>query len=485
VAEQSLTDLWEGRAIEKMRSALTDYDFSNGCNICEWQITGGNYRSSGPAMYEDFALSPAEIQWPQIMGFALSNACNFECIMCSGENSSLIRSRREGLPPLPRMYADRFFEDLKPFLRNLKRAMFHGGEPFLMPECFRIWDMMISEGLNIPCHVTTNASVYSSRIERVLDSLPMSLSISMDGVTRKTQESIRVNCDFDEFMQNIDRFHNHSKRRGFHLAFNFCLMRQNWHEFGDLLLFAEELGRNVFVNTVVSPESCDIQTLPREELKDIVAQLHRQGQQLKGRLRINQSVWDEQLALLEASSRAQAEDALVQIRSEISAELPSGNTSRAVVADATKFADAGQLEEALQELSKLDPGNPLYYEGLVLRASAHRRMGNSELAEIEVANAIRISRKPHLALVERARLRSDQRRYAEALADLDEAILGCGEHETNRHSKYSALVVQGRVYHRMGDSEKAASVFRQVALFSPLQAEALLELQALGNLAED
>lgn len=66
-----------------------------------------------------FAELPVEgpdPDWPRQMEFSVSNTCNLQCVMCNGEWSSSIRSQREGLPPLPKVYDDAFFDGLRDFL---------------------------------------------------------------------------------------------------------------------------------------------------------------------------------------------------------------------------------------------------------------------------------------------------------------------------------------------------------------------------------
>jgi MoaA/NifB/PqqE/SkfB family radical SAM enzyme len=201
VARERLGDIWKGGKIDTLRRALIDYRFEGGCTFCEWQIAGGNYEGAFTSVYEEYPVQSMEPEWPAVIEFAGSNTCNFECVMCSGEFSSLIRVGREGLPPLPAMYSDAFFEDLRQFLPHLRMAKFLGGEPFLATECFRIWDTILEEGLRTPCHVTTNGSQYNGKVERVLDALPVSLSVSLDGATKKTVESIRINCDYDRLLE--------------------------------------------------------------------------------------------------------------------------------------------------------------------------------------------------------------------------------------------------------------------------------------------
>ena len=206
VRKQRLDEIWKGGKISTLREALADYRFETGCEFCEWQIVGGAYRDAYPVIFEELPVESMEPEWPAMIEFAGSNTCNFECVMCYGELSSSIRAHRDGLPPLPKVYSEQFFQDLCKYLPYLRRAKFLGGEPFLASECFRIWDMMIEDGLKTPCHVTTNGSQYNAKVERVLEALPVSISVSIDGATKETLEKVRVNARYEELMENVHRF---------------------------------------------------------------------------------------------------------------------------------------------------------------------------------------------------------------------------------------------------------------------------------------
>jgi sulfatase maturation enzyme AslB (radical SAM superfamily) len=80
--------------------------------------------------------------------------------------------------------------------------------------------------------VTTNGTLYDARVERVLENLPVNLSISIDGLTKATYESIRVNSTYENVMKNLHRFNcyahgdtdRHHTKRMPHLQLNYCVM---------------------------------------------------------------------------------------------------------------------------------------------------------------------------------------------------------------------------------------------------------------------
>ena len=289
--KDNIDEMWQGARMKLLRDALASNEFGPGCEHCENQIRDGSLANPPMRRFDEFDIPSAAPQWPQEMEFSISNACNLECIMCRGVHSSAIRAHREKLPPLPRLYSDEFLDSLRKYLPHLKRAKFLGGEPFLVVEYFRLWNMMIAEGLTIPCHVTTNGTQYNAKIERVMDALPMSFAVSLDGATKETVESIRVNANYEQQLEILNRFREYTRTRRTYLSLTFCFMRQNWHEFGDYCLFADEWDCNVWVNTVTDPPQFGVYNLPAEDLRKILKTMEEQASRLDSLLKRNRSVW--------------------------------------------------------------------------------------------------------------------------------------------------------------------------------------------------
>jgi MoaA/NifB/PqqE/SkfB family radical SAM enzyme len=297
VAESSLSDIWFGERANQLRAALAVGDYRTGCHACAQEVIRGNDDVVFARLF-DHLEAPGADGLPTEIWFSMSNTCNLQCVMCRGEWSSSIRAQREGLPALPAVYDDRFFDELRGFLPPLRKANFLGGEPFLERETFRVWDLMIEMGSRTPCNVTTNGTQWNRRIERVLDSLPMSITVSIDAATARTYESIRVGADYGSVIENIRRFHSRAERNGTDFTLTFCLMSVNWFEFADHLLFAESLGCTTGVNLVPEPVEFDIERLPADELRDVVAEMERQEATRLQHLVLNRPVWDAHLTRL-------------------------------------------------------------------------------------------------------------------------------------------------------------------------------------------
>lgn len=330
VGEIPLAEMWRGDRIRRLREAVERDDLSYACSRCAEEIVGGNLHGALAVGFDQFTAQPLP-EWPTRMEFALSTRCNLQCVMCAGEFSSAIRTRREGLPPLPEPYGEAFLAELDPFLGHLEQARFLGGEPFLAEINFRIWERMVEQGLQVDCNVTTNGTCWTPRVERVLESLPFSIGVSIDGATRTTVESIRAGASFDEVMANLARFVAYRDRTGGSLSLTFCLMAQNVHEFVDYLLMAEDLGCQVYVNTVRQPPEYSLYCLPTDELTLVVDRLDERADRTRHRLTINRSVLDEQLERLHGCLAERAADPAEFV--EVAAVRRRGEDLLALVTD--------------------------------------------------------------------------------------------------------------------------------------------------------
>lgn len=297
VADQPLTEIWRGHRARELRRAMVDYDLGRGCNFCQWQVAEDIDGGAFAVEFDSLAITEPDPDWPRQLEFELSNTCNLACIMCNGDLSSTIRSRRERLPPMPKVYGNAFFEDLREFLPHLERAAFLGGEPFLAAEAYRVWALLLEVGSVIPCTVVTNGTQWNDRVERVLEAFPVSITVSIDGATAATFERIRLGASFAEVMANLGRFRAYTRDRGTDLHVAFCLMRENWHEFADLLLLADALDVPVRVNTVTDPVH-GLAQLSLDELAPIVSSLDVRDGGVRSQLRRNREVWSTELARL-------------------------------------------------------------------------------------------------------------------------------------------------------------------------------------------
>ncbi len=270
----SVDEIWQGAAVAQLRAALNKFDFSMGCQGCLTQIECKNYAAAKATPYDSLHLNDNGL--PSDMQFELINTCNLECVMCSGEFSSLIREKREKLPKIAAVYDDAFVQQLIPFIPHLKQAQFYGGEPFLIPLYFTIWELMqrINPAINI--RVQTNATLLNSRLKAILEQGRFTINVSLDAADKATYESIRVNADFDVVMHNLQWFANYAAQRGLNFGISACAMQNNVHQLPDLAKLCNSLQASLYIHPLITPHHLSLRAMQPAQLNIIVENLLQQ-----------------------------------------------------------------------------------------------------------------------------------------------------------------------------------------------------------------
>jgi MoaA/NifB/PqqE/SkfB family radical SAM enzyme len=267
--KESLEQIWFGKAAERLRTALQNNNFSLGCQSCEKLIAVGNRAASGAAQYDYLNNHAQRGGFPTMLDFEIDSTCNLECVMCSGEYSSSIRKNREHAPKYASPYNDEFVKQLETFIPHLSEARFVGGEPFLIPLHFKIWDRMVELNPSMVINVLTNATVLNERIKTLIDNANFKISVSIDSLVKETYERIRINANFEEVRSNFRYFKAAMDEKGHVMNFNLCPMRQNWHEIPDYFQFCSDNNIQAVLHTVEFPNHCSLWNLPPSELEKI------------------------------------------------------------------------------------------------------------------------------------------------------------------------------------------------------------------------
>lgn len=295
VDQDRLGDVWRGERMDALRRALELGDPSLGCMDCALDEAEGRRELSHAAHYDRWDGRAGA--WPLRLEFAMSNNCNLMCVHCNGELSSAIRSRREGLPPVPDRYGEQFFTDVRDFLEHVEVTAFLGGEPFLGRHARRIWDDMIDIGRPVEVNVTTNGTIWNAQVERYLTELRMNVAISIDSVERGTFEAVRVGAAFDQVRATRDRMFEVVQGYGGAFAINHCLMRENAHQLYRMLADADENGMRVEVIPVSYPARHSVFRVPHPERVALVESLREEAAR-NGDLRLNGGAFEAALVAM-------------------------------------------------------------------------------------------------------------------------------------------------------------------------------------------
>ncbi len=185
-------------------------------------------------------------------------SCNLACRMCT------VPQRENGTDIKAGALA---FEDFLRWLDQmpaLEELQLQGlGEPMLNRAFFDMIEAATARGIRVTSN--TNLTLLTpARAARCVTSGLAALSVSLDGATAATYESIRLNGRFDRFVRNLDRLMTARRRarsRTPDVRLVLVLMRQNMHEVPALVRLAAEHGVDgVLVQRLAHP--LDEPTLP-------------------------------------------------------------------------------------------------------------------------------------------------------------------------------------------------------------------------------
>jgi len=313
ISNNSIKDIWFSGSINEIRKQHSTCDLSISCGFCENLLNSASYKTALINKYEHYAFSKSK--YPKIMEFELSNKCNLACIMCDANLSSSIEKKEKNEITENKFYKEKFFEELKEFIPHLQLAEFTGGDPFMIEEYYRIWDMIVE--LNPKCKIliTTNANTMNPRIEELMNKHKnLNFNISIDSLEKENYEKIRVNGNFDYAIKNIQKFINYCKKNKTHLNILVCPLSKNAHELGDFVNFANKNKICVYYHTVIKPKELSLKYLAKDELIRIINNLNTYNFPKRNQKQIiNKQNFENLIELL----KTWAIDSEVKIESEI------------------------------------------------------------------------------------------------------------------------------------------------------------------------
>ena len=174
----------------------------------------------------------------------LINKCNLRCQFCYYSDPKIAAR------PTKTVSLDTFDQWLHRLGPNIKEIVLScGDEPFMAPRFIDILKTVSTFGDSLDVGLCTNAMLMSPRIRAALIEYGLTYIIfSMDGVTKKTLERIRVKSDYERIVGNIKalkKLRDRANARYPRFLFNYVIMRSNLHETLDFLDMCKELGADL------------------------------------------------------------------------------------------------------------------------------------------------------------------------------------------------------------------------------------------------
>jgi len=250
-----------------LNNTLKNQDFTKGCKHCLNLIESSNFHGVESRLYD--GLKQNKNGYPSEMIFELDNTCNLECIMCNGTFSSSILKNRENKKYKSGPYDKAFVKQLIPYLKQLEVAKFLGGEPFLIPLHYDIWEEIIKHNKSCAINLQTNGTVFNNKIASLLERGKFQIGISIDSLQKERFEQIRKNANFDHVLENLEKFISYSRRHNTFVNLSVCPMKQNRDEIPEIVQFCNDKGIFIYFNTVYT-KGYDLRELKSETLKSLI-----------------------------------------------------------------------------------------------------------------------------------------------------------------------------------------------------------------------
>ncbi|MCC6278512.1 MAG: radical SAM protein [Oligoflexia bacterium] len=275
--KNTLSEIWNGSKCTELQEAMTEGNLSKGCWLCERQLEAENFQGVHARDYDKYGIGKITKNslMPQIFEFETSNVCNLECLMCNGYFSSSIRRNRERLEPLQNPYDDAFIEQIEPFIAHLAAAKFLGGEPFLNPLYYKIWDLIININPRIETVITTNGTILNDKTREMLYKLKPAITVSCDSLDKSTYEKIRRNASYDLMRTNLEFFIELTRSNNKGMSLAVCPMRENWKTLPEIYEFCNDRQVYMGINTVIWPQEVSFKFMPKDEIKEVLDYLRR------------------------------------------------------------------------------------------------------------------------------------------------------------------------------------------------------------------
>lgn len=214
--------------------------------------------------------------------FESSTLCNLKCVMCPLTQGL---SRKRGVLKFENF--KKVYDEIKVPYLNLTGL----GEPLLNPEIFKIIRYARKKGSLVK--LDTNATLLSEEnIKKLVASNPTFISVSIDGVTKKSYESIRKGARFESVVENLKNLidYRNKARSKTQIHLFFVLQKNNIKDLINFIKFGESLGVDALNGNIAisfgRAKNEDKIKISREELRKVKDELKEIKKKAKVKLNI-------------------------------------------------------------------------------------------------------------------------------------------------------------------------------------------------------
>ncbi len=214
--------------------------------------------------------------------FESSTICNLKCSMCP-----LTKGIKRSKGVLRFENFKKVYDEIRVPYLNLTGL----GEPLFNPDLFKIIQYARKHGSLVK--LDTNATILDEvRIKKLIDSDPTFISVSIDGITKKSYESIRVGAKFEQVIENLKKLieYRNKKKSKTEIHLFFVLQKENVKDLIKFIQFGESVGIDV-INGTIAMDFGDVKNklkreMKKEDLESLRKDLIRIKKQVKLRLNL-------------------------------------------------------------------------------------------------------------------------------------------------------------------------------------------------------
>ena len=171
---------------------------------------------------------------PLTMDIEPTTGCNFRCTMCQVSNPDFKAFN---------MDIDVYKKVIDENKQLIKIKLQGMGEPFVHKNLFEMISYANSYGISVE-FVSNGSLLNDNNIDKILNHDISRISISIDGASKKTFESIRIKSNFDNVISNVRKLSNKIKEKNFSVDFDaMCLVqKKNMHEIYEIVNLCKDIG---------------------------------------------------------------------------------------------------------------------------------------------------------------------------------------------------------------------------------------------------
>lgn len=177
------------------------------------------------------------LYFPKFIQIEPISACNAACIMCPVK--TIKRDRKSLSPEL----FSKIVSELAHYVDWVERVTIQlHGEPLLDNELERKISILKAIGIKNVSFSTNGSLITKKRAESIVLSGVDNIDISIDGSTKQTYESIRINLLFEEVVSNVRQLIalRNSLRPSVSVRLRMTLSEKNMHEFTEFKSYWEQ-----------------------------------------------------------------------------------------------------------------------------------------------------------------------------------------------------------------------------------------------------